>query len=82
MDAKKLIMDDQTAQEEPQVIAEIHVNQISHREQFVLEYTTCCLCGTELEFTHVTNFSHQEVIEEAYCPSCNIRAKKESHGLQ
>ena len=84
MDSKK-IMEDLTsgAQDEPQVIADIKINvEVDAKTQFLLDYTTCCLCGTDLEFTHVTNFVHHEVVEEAYCPSCSIRTKQESHRLQ
>lgn len=54
----------------------------SHLEQFLDDYLHCCLCGTELSYTHVTNFVTLEVAEEARCPSCQIRHKKDAHTLQ
>jgi hypothetical protein len=51
-------------------------------EQILHEYNTCCLCGSELTYTHVTNFVTQEVTEEAECQSCHIRNRKEQHSLQ
>lgn len=86
MNTGKKIKEDlqtQTVNEQPKIIAEIHIaQQPSYREQFLYEYHNCCLCGTELSFTHVTHFAQQQVIEEAYCYSCNIRNKKEEHKLQ
>lgn len=80
MQDKKAIMED------PQVIAQIQIRSASdipsRREQFLYEYHTCCLCGSELTFTHVTHFVNQEVTEEAYCYTCNIRTKKEAYRLQ
>ena len=68
---------------EPTVVAEFKIIPPTHpRDQFIEDYTYCCLCGSELIFTHVTNFIQGEVKEEAHCSSCNIRAKQNIHRLQ
>lgn len=94
MDPLKKIMEDlkNVAQEEPTnesleieatVEAMLHnLSPIDHKQNLIEYYNNCSICGTELEFTHVTHFTHFEVEEEAHCPSCKIRMKKESHGLQ
>jgi DNA-directed RNA polymerase subunit RPC12/RpoP len=70
-------------QEERTVVAEFHIESPANsQEQFLLDYYTCCLCGGELEFTHITHFVDQEVLEETRCPSCNVKTKKETHRLQ
>jgi transcription elongation factor Elf1 len=51
-------------------------------EQFLEDYHNCPLCGSELMYTHVTNFAHLSVQEEAHCEPCNIRTKKDAHVLQ
>ncbi len=52
------------------------------QEQLVEKYNTCCLCGTTLEFTHVTHFVNDIVIEETNCPRCMVKTKKQTHILQ
>lgn len=52
------------------------------REQFVEDYNTCCMCGTDLVFTHVTNFVEQTTVEEAFCECCKVRTRKADHSLQ
>ena len=52
------------------------------RDEAVEDYLNCCLCGSELTFTHVTHFVRLEVEEEAHCPSCRIRAKQNTYRLQ
>lgn len=70
-------------QELPSVSVQIHIAEATNwRQQFVEDYNTCCLCGTELYFTHVTNFSANEVTEEAFCECCRIRTRKDQHSLQ
>jgi DNA-directed RNA polymerase subunit RPC12/RpoP len=95
MDPLKKITDDQQVQEEPkekeqqQVDIEqtieslIHnLGPLDHREMMLDMYKNCSLCGNELEYVHVTHFTHLEVEEEAFCPSCNVRMKQETHKLQ
>lgn len=75
-------MDGKAKLERPNVIAQFNiVDKPSAREQFMDEYAHCPLCGTEMVYTHVTNFIAESVKEEAFCTACNIRTKSNSHGL-
>ncbi|NQZ00508.1 MAG: hypothetical protein HRT45_07550 [Bdellovibrionales bacterium] len=94
MDPLKKIMEDRQAQEEPkekeqqidveQTIESLlhNLGPIDHKEMMLEHYNNCSLCGTELEFVHVTHFTHLEVEEEAHCPNCKVRMKQEKHSLQ
>jgi hypothetical protein len=70
------------------VIASIDVNLTTHfrdatpHEQYLADYNECPLCGTEMLFTHVTNFVRGDVHEEAHCEACKIRVRDNSHQLQ
>ena len=46
---------DLAAQDEPQIIAEFRIHD-DPRQRFLEEYHNCCLCGTEMIFTHNTDF--------------------------
>ncbi len=48
----------------------------------VAKYTHCALCGSNLHFTHITDFSRNLTQETARCPECGIRARKLIHRLQ
>ena len=54
----------------------------SRTSEIVQEYNSCILCGSELLFVHVTDFSEDVVFEESSCPSCKIKSKKKAHKLQ
>jgi hypothetical protein len=56
-------------------------DRISPREQMLLDYTTCCLCGGELIFTHITSFVNNEVIEQSACGSCRVKHVTKTHAL-
>ena len=64
---------------------EMHYRQMS-REDFVQAHLedlhSCPICGTELDFTHVTHFVTLKVREEAHCPNCQIQTRSEEHSLQ
>jgi transcription elongation factor Elf1 len=76
-------MDGQDTKTSSKVIAQFHiVDTISPVEQFLEDYHQCPLCGTEMVFTHVTNFVNEEVKEEAHCSPCQIRVKSNQHQLQ
>lgn len=64
------------------VTAQIHNDEMTLREQFLMEYTTCCLCGSELLFTHVTHFVNNEVEEQTACESCGVKHVSKHYGLQ
>lgn len=68
---------------EPKIVAEFKINPpLNATEQFLEDYHNCCLCGSELMFTHVTDFILLDVKEEAYCMTCNVRTKQQTHRLQ
>ncbi len=76
-------MDGQSKEKAPEIIAQFNiVQESSPRERYLDDYHHCPLCGTQLDFTHVTNFVHNTVKEEAFCAPCNIRIKTDDHRLQ
>lgn len=46
------------------------------------EHTTCCLCGTELKFTHQVDYLNLEVTEDSFCPGCQVQMKRRNYILQ
>jgi uncharacterized protein with PIN domain len=48
----------------------------------VERYTHCALCGANLHFTHMTDFSRNLTQETARCPECGIKVRKMMHRLQ
>ncbi len=63
----------------------VHLHNLTRqdfREQFIEDHFHCCLCGSELEFTHVSHFVRNEVKEEASCACCQIKTRTQQHTLQ
>ena len=50
--------------------------------ELVNRYTHCALCGANLHFTHLTDFSKNLTQEVASCPECGVKAKRMVHRLQ
>ena len=48
----------------------------------VARYSHCTLCGANLHFTHVTDFSRNITQETARCPECGVKARSVTHKLQ
>jgi uncharacterized protein with PIN domain len=48
----------------------------------VARYTHCTLCGANLHFSHVTDFSRNLTQETARCPECGVQARQVVHRLQ
>lgn len=48
----------------------------------VAKYTHCALCGANLHFTHVTDFSRNLTQETARCPECGVKSRQIMHRLQ
>jgi DNA-directed RNA polymerase subunit RPC12/RpoP len=46
------------------------------------KYTHCALCGANLHFTHMTDFSRNLTQETARCPECGIKTRQIMHRLQ
>jgi len=50
--------------------------------EVVDRYTHCTLCGANLHFSHITDFSRNLTQETAKCPECGIKARQVLHRLQ
>ena len=50
--------------------------------EVVQRYTHCPLCGANLHFSHVTDFSRNMTQESAKCPECGLKARRVMHRLQ
>ena len=48
----------------------------------VARYSHCALCGSNLHFTHVTDFARNLTQETARCPECGVKARQAMHRLQ
>ncbi|MBT4761613.1 MAG: hypothetical protein HOO06_07960 [Bdellovibrionaceae bacterium] len=76
-------MDNNQKQEARTIITEFNITPVRDKHsEYLEEYTTCCLCGSELEFSHVTNFIMHQVAEQAHCSTCSIDHINQSHTLQ
>lgn len=68
-----------------QTISEININLLMaaapSTDEYLEDYNHCPLCGTELIYTHVTQFINSQVTEEAHCEKCNICTKNNQHSL-
>jgi hypothetical protein len=84
METTKKLMEEleQLIEEESKTIANIEVNIVDSKNILIESYNQCDFCGSELIFAHNTNFISQEVIEEAFCPGCNLPGTSQSHKLQ
>jgi hypothetical protein len=51
-------------------------------QEAVIDHTQCVLCGTDLRFSHKTDFVAGVVSEDAHCPACRIRNRQTTHTLQ
>jgi transcription elongation factor Elf1 len=76
-------MDGNQKERSENIVAQFNIVDIpTKQEQYLQDYNHCPLCGTELLFTHVTNFIEGMVKEDAHCMTCNIRTKSAEHELQ
>ena len=51
-------------------------------QDYLERYSHCPLCGSNLHFTHVTDFVRNLTLETARCPECGVRARKAMYSLQ
>lgn len=51
-------------------------------QEVVARYTHCGLCGANLHFSHVTDFSRNLTQEIARCPECGVKIRQVLHRLQ
>lgn len=57
-------------------------DQMSPIQEFVQDQNHCCLCGSELSFTHKMDRLNLTVVEDAKCGSCHISLRTKTHSLQ
>lgn len=94
MDAIKKAKDGQENEHETQelslqdlkqmtVEAIVHrTSPLDHRQNMIEYYNNCSMCGSDLDFSHVTQFQYNEVKVEGHCPCCQVQLKNETHQLQ
>lgn len=58
------------------------VPPMDHRTNLIEYYNNCSICGSLLDFTHVTHFVSGQVKEEGSCSCCQVVLKNEVHQLQ
>jgi uncharacterized protein with PIN domain len=63
--------------------AEVEISQFyGTAKDLIARYTHCALCGANLHFTHVTDFSRNLTQETAKCPECGVKIRQVLHKLQ
>lgn len=55
---------------------------ISPVQEFIQDQNHCCLCGSELKFTHSMDHLTLTVVEDAKCESCHVSLRTRTHSLQ
>jgi transcription elongation factor Elf1 len=51
-------------------------------EEAINDHLNCCLCGTELSFSHAIDHAQQAAVEEAKCGFCGVKHRATEHRLQ
>lgn len=51
-------------------------------QEFLKKYSHCAICGSNLHFTHMTDFLKNLTQETARCPECGLQARRATHRLQ
>ncbi len=76
-------MDDTNNQNGAPTEFETAISQFYGTAENLLEsYNHCGFCGSNLHFTHVTDFSRNITQETARCPECGVKARQLQHKLQ
>lgn len=82
-------MDSSEKSTKPETIATIDVNlnwsevsKLDWNQEAIYDHLHCCLCGTELNFSHKANYMQMTVSEEASCPHCKIKTRESFHSVQ
>ncbi len=50
--------------------------------EVIARYNHCAICGSNLHFTHSTDFSRNLTQETAKCPECGVKVRSVLHRLQ
>lgn len=77
-DARDMQGNDESAISEPTALSPTY----GTKRDVVARYTHCALCGSNLHFTHVTDFARNLTQETARCPECGVKARESMHRLQ
>ncbi|CAN5633709.1 hypothetical protein BH10BDE1_BH10BDE1_10600 [soil metagenome] len=57
-------------------------DRMSPIQEFMQDQNHCCLCGSELSFSHKMDHLTLTVVEDAKCGSCHISLRTKTHSLQ
>lgn len=68
------------AEGETAPVEEIHF--FATAKDLIDRYSHCTICGSNLHFSHVTDFAKNLTFETARCPECAVRVRKAMHRLQ
>lgn len=52
------------------------------REEAISDHLNCCLCGSELHFTHNVDHKTQVAVEAGCCEFCGVKHHARDHRLQ
>lgn len=52
-----------------------YLNLPPHQRRYLKDHVTCPMCDSDLKMTHDIDKNQQKVKEQAYCPSCRMRAR-------
>lgn len=73
---------DQSPSTESEAVARALNPFFGSARQVVHRYTHCVVCGSNLHFSQVTDFSRNLTSETVRCPECGLKARKVLHRLQ
>ena len=68
--------------EEVETLTPTFTNYFGATEDILDKYCHCALCGSNLHFTHVTDFHQNLTREIARCPECGVKASQSLFSLQ
>ncbi len=57
-------------------------DRLSAIQEFMHDQNHCCLCGSELSFSHKLDHFNLTIEEDARCGSCHISLRTKTHSLQ
>ncbi len=55
--------------------------ETDNQETFVQNQNHCILCGETLELHHIQDRDQNLIHEEAFCPSCEVKARDKIYNL-
>lgn len=83
MDDRNDFSGEESAEETAMISEESALSHFAGTAKDVVErYNHCTLCGANLHFSHVTDFSRNLTQETARCPECGLKVRRVVHRLQ